>query len=452
MTDLPMLDSDPHRWVDEHAPLNEIEIQSGETLGRMIDVEDDLDSGVPDDQPAPRDPNGARLVEALRDYGLTVSVEWQAGRPGVRTGFVGCLGHHTAGRWRNAAGGVLLTPSLTVVKFGRPGLPGPLCNGYLGRDLVVRLITMGAANHPGEGGPLRLGDVTVARNDGRARLFGWEIEHDGVGEPWRDEMIEAAARCHAATVDVFGNGNPERHAEHSTWAPARKIDRRGYTVGRARAEIRSAQQSKGSTAAVPRVLRLTTPYTRGADVLRLQQDLAARGFDPGLPDGVFGPGTERAVRAFQTAHSLPADGIFGERTRQALATPDPDSWVIGAIRERWLQDRGLLGEALGPERTAPDGTGRFSEFEHGSIWWHPEVGAHAVRGSLRAAWWSMGGAAGVLGYPASSEAPAESWEDSGGIGAQPGEAVQMFQRGWLIWNPEHLGVRTVREVWRPLAE
>jgi peptidoglycan hydrolase-like protein with peptidoglycan-binding domain len=37
--------------------------------------------------------------------------------------------------------------------------------------------------------------------------------------------------------------------------------------------------------------------SRGTDVMALQQALKARGFDPGVPDGDFGPGTEAAVIA-----------------------------------------------------------------------------------------------------------------------------------------------------------
>jgi N-acetyl-anhydromuramyl-L-alanine amidase AmpD len=56
----------------------------------------------------------------------------------------------------------------------------------------------------------------------------------------------------------------------------------------------------------------------GYQVTRLQRLLAKRGFDPGAPDGDFGPGTLRAVKAAQTAHGLDADGIAGPLTWHAL--------------------------------------------------------------------------------------------------------------------------------------
>jgi lysozyme len=55
----------------------------------------------------------------------------------------------------------------------------------------------------------------------------------------------------------------------------------------------------------------------GKAVERLQRALKAAG-QAVTPDGDFGPGTDRAVRAFQTAHGLQADGVVGPGTWDAL--------------------------------------------------------------------------------------------------------------------------------------
>ena len=57
----------------------------------------------------------------------------------------------------------------------------------------------------------------------------------------------------------------------------------------------------------------------GPEVTKLQQRLKEKGFDPGVIDGKFGPGTEAALIAFQKSEGLAADGIAGPRTLAELA-------------------------------------------------------------------------------------------------------------------------------------
>lgn len=66
------------------------------------------------------------------------------------------------------------------------------------------------------------------------------------------------------------------------------------------------------------VLRLTDPPMRGKLVKGLQEALLEHGIDPGEKDGVFGPHTDAAVRAFQMQEGLAADGEAGPRTMSAL--------------------------------------------------------------------------------------------------------------------------------------
>lgn len=58
--------------------------------------------------------------------------------------------------------------------------------------------------------------------------------------------------------------------------------------------------------------RMLRQGDQGADVADVQRRL-------GIPaDGIFGPQTDAAVRAFQSAHGLSVDGIVGPQTRGAL--------------------------------------------------------------------------------------------------------------------------------------
>jgi GH24 family phage-related lysozyme (muramidase) len=66
-----------------------------------------------------------------------------------------------------------------------------------------------------------------------------------------------------------------------------------------------------------RTLLLKTPFMQGKDVLEAQRSLSQKGF-PLVADGVFGPATARAVRAFQQQNGLIADGIVGPKTWDLL--------------------------------------------------------------------------------------------------------------------------------------
>lgn len=65
-------------------------------------------------------------------------------------------------------------------------------------------------------------------------------------------------------------------------------------------------------------LPLLAQGSRGTTVQALQAALNGFGYRAGAVDGIFGTGTAAAVRRFQTAHSLAADGIVGRHTWHAL--------------------------------------------------------------------------------------------------------------------------------------
>ncbi len=81
----------------------------------------------------------------------------------------------------------------------------------------------------------------------------------------------------------------------------------------------------------------------------LQTALRARGFDPGPIDGVFGPKTRTAVRAFQMSIGLPGSGLVGPKTMAALfgeaaSTPVKTevplqlTWMLEASRLRGVKE------------------------------------------------------------------------------------------------------------------
>ncbi len=73
----------------------------------------------------------------------------------------------------------------------------------------------------------------------------------------------------------------------------------------------------------------------GNDVTALQRSLLNAGFDPGPVDGDFGPRTEKALKDFQRASGLVADGICGPLTYGALdRLGQGPSRGIGPLRGR----------------------------------------------------------------------------------------------------------------------
>src|SRR5579872_1548993 len=78
-----------------------------------------------------------------------------------------------------------------------------------------------------------------------------------------------------------------------------------------------------------RLLRLQNPNMSGPDVSDWQTFLKSRGVLHGLADGVFGPKSDQATRAYQNAAGLTPDGIVGA-TCLAQAVTDGYQSTTGA--------------------------------------------------------------------------------------------------------------------------
>ncbi|GAB3693485.1 LGFP repeat-containing protein [Corynebacterium nasicanis] len=109
--------------------------------------------------------------------------------------------------------------------------------------------------------------------------------------------------------------------------------------------------------------------------------------------------------------TTPADGelngwvqIFqgGRIYRTPLAHGPQVASINGLILDKWLSLGGPnsdLGFPIADEAKTPDGIGRFSIFQHGSIYWHPHHGAHPIPGEIHTVWLEDGGEMGTFGYP-----------------------------------------------------
>ena len=73
-------------------------------------------------------------------------------------------------------------------------------------------------------------------------------------------------------------------------------------------------------------MRLLKIGSTGPAVQLLQLALNRAGCGPLNTDGIFGPGTEAALRRFQASRGIPADGVAGNQTHRAILP-----WYLGYI-------------------------------------------------------------------------------------------------------------------------
>ncbi len=85
--------------------------------------------------------------------------------------------------------------------------------------------------------------------------------------------------------------------------------------------------------------RALEPGERGASVVALRNRLIALGFLRRSNTEIYDAAIEQAVRAFQDAHGLTADGVAGRATMEEINTPLEarlQSVIVAMERERWL--------------------------------------------------------------------------------------------------------------------
>lgn len=102
--------------------------------------------------------------------------------------------------------------------------------------------------------------------------------------------------------------------------------------------------------------------------------------------------------------------------------------VHGCIRAKWEGlnwERGYLGYPLTDELSTPDGIGRYNHFQHGSIYWHPVTGAHEIHGAIRDEWSRRRWERSFLKYPKTDE-----------LTSPDGVRYNRFQGGYLVWTAQ----------------
>jgi peptidoglycan hydrolase-like protein with peptidoglycan-binding domain len=166
--------------------------------------------------------------------------------------------------------------------------------------------------------------------------------------------------------------------------------RRGLSVdGVVGPQTRAAFGKRGRPAFGSRTMKRGD---RGWDVAAMQYILARRGYPPGAIDAVFGPMTYAALRNFQGAYGLSADGLAGPQTIAALrhgrasrGSPGSTTPVSGPVR-LLRPVGGRIGDGFGaPREGSRTHTGIDFPVAYGT-----RIGAAGV-GVVEFAGWNTGG-------------------------------------------------------------
>jgi peptidoglycan hydrolase-like protein with peptidoglycan-binding domain len=238
---------------------------------------------------------------------------------------------------------------------GSADLPGPLCQGVIGKSGTVHLVGWGRANHAGGGDPDVLAAVvnedygnyppktdkhegSPGAVDGNAHFVGFELVNDGDGEdPWPEAQIDAAIRAATAVCRFYGWSAKSviGHREWSSW----KSDPAGFDMKDFRTSVAAHLGEGGGTPAPeqpepegPPIISLTSlrraaqhdiPAATGStsypvDVRIFEEALASLGYlDSRYVDGSFGTKTREAVVRLQRYLGYTgsdADGIPGKHS------------------------------------------------------------------------------------------------------------------------------------------
>ena len=262
------------------------------------------------------------IADALRGYGLRVIEE-----PGWRTrgsaafNPQGVVAHHDAIR--------SATPSAAIVKMmkeGRTGLAGPLCNVWLDDDAddtslkgdpVAFIIAAGRANHAGAGSYRGL----IGNNS----VFGIEARNAGTGEAWSMAMLDAYYRVAAALCTGMNRG-PEWICGHKEWAPTRKIDPKGIDMNNFRTStgLHMLVHNKPPVPTVPPITPTppSTPTGQESGMLRVVKN-PHNPVELWLIDGFnrryIGTPEEAGFYELQIAYSLPADTRAAGKVPQTIS-------------------------------------------------------------------------------------------------------------------------------------
>src|SRR5699024_4989900 len=193
------------------------------------------------------------------------------------------------------------------------------------RDGTVYLVAAGLSYHAGR---------VRSNSYSNSHSIGIEAENTGLSnDPWPAHQIDAYAKLCKALCKEFGLSTSRVLGHREVCSPVGRKSDPSFSMSDFRKKVGGAKGgvSSGGGSSNPgkgvygtagakhevgsRVMGL---HDGGTDIAWLQKRLPKVGYDAGNVDGLFGPTTLNAVKAFQKAHGLTVDGLVGKKTLAAL--------------------------------------------------------------------------------------------------------------------------------------
>jgi len=164
----------------------------------------------------------------------------------------------------------------------------------------------------------------LAIDERQGNQWGWAVDYETAAAAQERALGECGPDC--SVVLTFGRcaayaADQDANSTAVGWAEAY-----GSADAARQAALAECRARGGGSGCIVRAWGCNSPVVEdglsldGVARRRIQQGLAARGFDPGGADGLFGPRTRAAIRRWQSSRGARATGYLDGASAEALRT------------------------------------------------------------------------------------------------------------------------------------